>query len=86
MKKCEWIKRLQAYRFAIWEIQLYLDTHIHDMSALESLSELKKACNELTSEYEDEYGPLEWTSDSVCAHQDAWPWVNSPWPWEYKED
>ncbi len=81
--KCKW--RIDAYDFAILDLETYLDTHPNDSRAIQ-LRELYRAKREeLVHEYEMRFGPYVVTRrdihDPTC-----WTWVNDPWPWDLKED
>lgn len=68
------------YKFALTELNLYLDTNPSDVNMLNLynryLSEEKKLCKE----YENNYGPL--TTDGNNLGTNSWNWIKSPWPWE----
>lgn len=78
--KEELLYNVLMYKFALIELDLYLDTHPNDMDKLNLynryLSEEKKLCKE----YEKNYGPL--TLDSENIGTNSWNWIKSPWPWE----
>jgi len=79
-KKEELLFNILMYKFALKELNLYLDTHPNNSNMLnlynQYLSEEKKLCNE----YERSYGPL--TTDSLNLGTNSWSWIKSPWPWE----
>lgn len=77
---CALKRRIGAYRFAVWEMTLYLDTHPDCTAALEKLREFQAITGRLVEEYEQQYGPLVLTSDDVPCER--WSWVDGPWPWE----
>jgi len=68
------------YKFALNDLNLYLDTHPNNQEYImlysKYLNEEKKACNE----YEKKYGPL--TLDSPYLESNSWMWIKAPWPWE----
>ena len=77
---CALKRRIGAYRFAVWEMMLYLATHPDCTAALEKLREFQAITGRLVEEYEQQYGPLVLTSDDVRGER--WSWVDGPWPWE----
>lgn len=77
--KTSLLKKLQSYRFAAYDMQLYLDTHPDDKKALKMFKDLVTKSKELVAEYEKTYGPLTATSQ---ANMDEYKWINGPWPWE----
>ena len=72
--------QIMQYKFALVELNLYLDTNPNDTNAIELYNQYlnmeKQSCNQ----YESMYGPL--TLDSNYLNKDNWTWKNSPWPWE----
>ncbi len=79
MDKTELLKKLQSYRFAAYDMLLYLDTHSKDKKAFAMFKELVEKTNKLTNEYEKEFGPL---TPFAAAKSDGFDWLESPWPWE----
>ena len=76
----ELLYNILMYKFALVELNLYLDTHPSDSSMInlynQYLSEEKKLCDR----YEKSYGPL--TVDSLNLKNNYFDWIKSPWPWE----
>ena len=70
------LRKLQAAKFAAWELHLYLDTHPCDKAANEMFRKYTNEAEILKAEYEKKYGPL-----TVSASYEA-DWLNDPWPWE----
>ncbi len=77
------MREIMEYDFVEYELVLYLDTHPHDMKALEMHSAITKKCLELHEEYEKRFGPL--TTKSVKP-KSGWTWIESPWPWETQRE
>lgn len=77
------VHRIHAYDFAIYELELYLDTHKNDTKAIMRRDAFIKERGALVKEYESKYGPLVVTARDVRSN--TWSWVDNPWPWEYKE-
>ena len=79
-KKEELLYNILMYKFALTELNLYLDTNPNDKRMIDLykkyLTEEKKLCNQ----YEKIYGPL--TTDSDNLDDNSWDWIKSPWPWE----
>ncbi len=74
---------LQALKFVVLELGLYLDTHQDDAEAFQLFQQYAKLVEEGTRRYEAAYGPLTQRS----AAQDAkYTWLNDPWPWEYRKE
>lgn len=72
------MRRIDACRFAMWELKIFLDTHPDNCEAVKSLQERRKMAADLIKQYEDAYGPLN-PSDATASR---WAWVQEPWPWE----
>lgn len=77
------VLELQALCFVITELGLYLDTHKDDREAFKLFQQYAKLLEEGKRRYEAAYGPL---TLSAAAQQDAYTWLNSPWPWEYNKE
>lgn len=79
-QKEELLYNILMYKFALTELDLYLDTHPNDSQMLnlynKYLSEEKRLCDQ----FEKNYGPL--TIDSDNLGNNSWKWIKSPWPWE----
>ena len=70
---------LSAVQFAMWELHLYLDTHLEDIGALKLHRKYEEKYLKLKDEYEAKYGPLYSNSGSPGVH-----WLKNPWPWDYE--
>ncbi|MCH5210831.1 MAG: spore coat protein CotJB [Oscillospiraceae bacterium] len=77
--KSDLLKKIQCNNFAAYDMLLYLDTHKDDKKAFKMFQDLVKKKNELTKEYEQEFGPL---SAFATANQSSFNWLDNPWPWE----
>lgn len=79
-KKEELLFNLLMYKFALTELNLYLDNYPNNTEILnlynKYLFEEKQLCNQ----YEKQYGPL--TTGSENINTNNWDWNKSPWPWE----
>jgi spore coat protein JB len=73
---------LMALRFAITELNLYLDTHMDDKEALDMLKTLNKLLREGTEKFARLYSP-QMILDVTLG--DRFSWIDNPWPWEYAE-
>lgn len=79
MVNTEKLFELQSYRFAAFDMLLYLDTHPDDKKAFSMYKDLVCKYMALKKEYEANYGPL---SAFAAADSDSFDWLDSPWPWE----
>ncbi len=75
----ELMKKLNAYAFAAYDWNLYLDTHPDDTDAIAMFRKMTDMAKELKKEYEAKYGPL---TASASMDNNRWNWIDSPWPWE----
>ena len=73
------LNKINAYCFAAYDWNLYLDTHPGDMQAIAMFKKMVKRANELKAEYIEKYGPL--TADDAM-NTESWDWIDNPWPWE----
>ncbi len=81
VNNCELDRRITAYRFALYDLGLYLDSHPCDKKALQLREQYMCTLKQLVNEYEQHYGPYVLTQKDVG---DDWTeWVCGPWPWEY---
>ena len=73
------MRQIQAYSFAVVEVNLYLDTHPEDAAAIEYYNKYIALLREAKDSYECNFGPL----TAAGVHGDYWTWTRDPWPWEY---
>lgn len=73
------LKKLNAYAFAAYDWNLYLDTHPQDRDAIAMFHKMAEKAEALKREYEEKYGPL--TADA-SRDMEQWNWLDDPWPWE----
>lgn len=70
---------IRKYAFALYELNLYLDTHPKCRDALAYFQKYKDLHDKARAEYNEKYGPL--TADQTNPAND-WTWIKGPWPWE----
>ena len=73
------IMQIDEQRFAIIEMNLYLDIYPNDKNALNKFNNYLRKEKELINLYESKYGPM---TISSPVQTDNWLWNNSPWPGE----
>ena len=81
-EQAELLTYVDAFSFAMVDLNLYLDVNPDDKGALELFNQYRIQADEYTKKYESKYGPLLLTSNALNAF--PWAWDNSPWPWEKK--
>ena len=72
------LRQIRAYQFAAWELHIFLDTHPDNREAATRLQETRRKLEQLTEQYEAQYGPINETSQETS----RWSWITGPWPWE----
>ena len=72
------IKKIGTLKFAVTDIDLFLDTHPGDASMLKKRDEYVEQLKPLVKEYEDRFGPLTKAEND----SNTWAWVKDPWPWD----
>lgn len=71
---------VQMYSFAMWDLNLYLNTHPTDRNAMSLFDNYRNSYRRAVNEYENKYGSL--NLDKVNTNGQTWEWNKSPWPWE----
>lgn len=74
------LHELQAIDFVLVELNLYLDTHPNDMSALQQFNHFVNLRKNAVQHFEANYGPLMHFGHS--SSEAPWQWIESPWPWQ----
>src|SRR5574344_1292543 len=67
------MEQIQAYSFAAHDLNLYLDVHPNDNNAIESYNSYNRQVEELTNQYEKQYGPINLDNNTGLER--------SPWAW-----
>lgn len=79
-KEEELLYNILMHKFALTELDLYLDTNPNDSKMINLYNKYLSDEKRLCTEYEKNYKPL--TLDSENLGNNSWKWINSPWPWE----
>lgn len=72
------LKKIGTLKFAVTDIDLFLDTHPGDKATMKKREEYLDQLKPLVREYEEKYGPLTKRNDDG----NTWRWVKDPWPWD----
>jgi len=72
------LKKIGTLKFAIVDIDLFLDTHPGDTETLKKRDAYEAQLMPLVKEYEAKFGPLTKTDNET----NTWTWVKDPWPWD----
>ncbi len=75
----ERLLELSEVAFAAHDLNLYLDNFPNDKEAIKKFNEYRQKTNQLMEQYENMYGPLVISSNSL--NTTPWAWVSS-FPWE----
>jgi len=78
----ELMQKIATYDFAVVELNLYLDTHPQDRTALKKLADYEAMSRELREEYEEKYGPIIFRASP----ENRMKWIKNPWPWDLCEE
>lgn len=70
---------IQKYAFALYDLQLYLDTHPKCIEAMQKFKKYKAMKQAAEEQFVRLYGPI-----TACQSDmdKEWNWVQNPWPWE----
>ena len=72
------LKKIGTLKFAIVDIDLFLDTHPGDTETLRKRAVYEAQLMPLVKEYESKFGPLTKADNET----NTWTWVKDPWPWD----
>ncbi len=73
------LEQIRLSSFGINELNLYLNTHPEDQTALAHYRHYKSMRDQAMKEYTVKYGPL---TPYDSADTASWTWVDTPWPWQ----
>jgi len=73
------MKRIQMLGFALYDTQLYLNTHPDDPNALNYFRKTQRLYNMAVDEYSQKFGPLNIATANI---KNKWTWIDKPWPWQ----
>lgn len=73
------LKKVDAFAFAAFEWNLYLDTHPHDKDGIMMFHRMVEQANKYKEEFEAKFGPL---TAQNSKSTDCWDWIEDPWPWD----
>ena len=74
------LTKLDSLGFAMVDLNLYLDVYPNDKEKINLYNQYRREKENLLREYENKYGPITLTSDSLNSF--PWAWNNMPWPWD----
>ena len=71
---------IQKNEFAMWDLNLYLNTHPTDKNAMMLFDQYRNLYKKYKQEYEEKYPPL--SLENTSTSSSYWAWNKCPWPWE----
>ena len=71
---------VQKFGFAMWDLNLYLNTHPTDRNAMMLFDQYRNAYKRAVEEYQSKYGAL--SVSDASTNGGYWSWNKCPWPWE----
>ena len=72
------LKKIGTVKFAMTDLDLFLDSHPADREMLKRREEYEAQLKPLVQQFEKQFGPL--TKDETAVN--TWNWVKDPWPWD----
>lgn len=72
------LKKIGTYKFAITDIDIFLDTHPGDSEMLALRNRYESEVRPLIEKFEAQFGPLTKRENQ----KNTWAWVKDPWPWD----
>lgn len=79
-EQAELLTYIDALCFATIDLSLYLDVYPNNKTAIDLFNQYRIQKKDLTEQYENKFGPLLLSSDSLNSY--PWAWDDRPWPWE----
>ena len=76
MTREQLLLRVSQAQFAMWEVRMYMDTHLDNAEARKLYEKYFEQFKMLKKEFEDKYGPLTLGGDNSDE------WLKDPWPWD----
>ncbi len=73
------LNELRSYKFAAYDLALFLNTHPTDKKALEMHKALCEKAQAAAEQFQKNFGPL---TMSGVKNTECWDWISDPWPWE----
>lgn len=71
---------IQKYKFALNDLNLYLDVNPNNKEAINIYNNYVVELDKLTKYYENLYGPISLNNNLIKTSN--FNWINCPWPWE----
>ena len=75
------LKQISQCEFVLIDINLYLDTHPDDVSAIEDYNAYARQLEILKNKFTRTYGPIHNFGNSAVNDNAPFSWVSEPFPW-----
>ncbi len=72
------LKKIGTLKFAITDIDIFLDTHPGDTEMLSLRNQYESELKPLVEKFEKQFGALTKRDNQT----NTWTWVKDPWPWD----
>lgn len=79
-EQAELLTYLDVLEFACIDLGLYLDVFPDNQQIIQLYNQLMDEKKKILCNYENNYGPLSLSSDTLKTI--PWAWNDCPWPWE----
>ena len=76
MNREQMLLRVSQAQFAMWEMRVYMDTHLDNAEARKLYEKYHAQFMKLKKEYEENFGPL------TLGENNSDEWLKNPWPWD----
>ncbi|MCH5316587.1 MAG: spore coat protein CotJB [Eubacterium sp.] len=76
MTREQLLLRVSQAQFAMWEVRMYMDTHLDNAEARKLYEKYFNQFKMLKKEFEEKYGPL------TLGENNSDEWLKDPWPWD----
>ena len=79
-EQAELLTYIDALGFACIDLNLYLDVYPNNKEIIDLYNQYNRQKQELMEQYQNKYGPLVLSSNSLNSY--PWAWDDMPWPWD----
>lgn len=79
-EQAELLTYIDALGFACIDLGLYLDVYPNNREFIDLYNQYNMQKKDLMEQYQNKYGPLVLTSNSLNSY--PWAWDDKPWPWD----
>ena len=80
MNRDKMLLNVSAAQFAMWEMRMYMDTHLDNADARKLYEKYHRQFETLKAEFEEKFGPI------TLGENNSDEWLKDPWPWDAECD